>query len=159
MTKSSIHNHLVDIVFAALTLAILVGISIPLLMFSTDKEPPSMTAKPDTVDTLGASSQAYPTAGYLGYSTEESNDLGGSSQISGQRIVWISHSGLRGGNSQGSTPLEVLNATAARLRHLQNTLQSSNDQAKALFQVEKAIEALQGKPDIAIPLTEAIDQP
>lgn len=71
------------------------------------------------------------------------NDLGGTSVLSNATsIKWRSEFYS---NSQGATVLEVIKAAAERMQQLQQTPQASNTNARALWELRKAIDLMEGK--------------
>jgi hypothetical protein len=70
-------------------------------------------------------------------------DLGGRSIVSpNSTIHWRSAGAV---DSEGATVVGVLNATAARLSHLQQTPAANDKYARALFDIVKALDTLEGK--------------
>jgi hypothetical protein len=70
-------------------------------------------------------------------------DMGGRSIVSpNSTINWQSAGAI---DSEGATIEAVLNATAARLSHLQQTPAANDRYAQALFEVVKALDILEGK--------------
>ena len=71
----------------------------------------------------------------------------GISHGNGVHIIW---NGLEVSNGVGVE--DVLELAAERLQHLQGTPQSSDQQAKALFEVLEAIDVLQGTNTVTAPV-------
>lgn len=70
-------------------------------------------------------------------------DLGGRSIVSpNSTINWKSAGAV---DSEGATVVDVLNATAARLSHLQQTPAANDKNARALFDIVKALDTLEGE--------------
>ena len=70
------------------------------------------------------------------------NDLGGVSHVSPSTVIhWRAESRI---DSEGASVAAVLEAVAVRLSAIQNTPQASDANARALWEVMKALEVLEG---------------
>jgi hypothetical protein len=71
------------------------------------------------------------------------NDLGGTSVLSSATAIkWRSEFYT---NSKGASVLEVVKAAADRIQQLQRTPQASDTNARALWELRKAIDIMEGK--------------
>lgn len=70
-------------------------------------------------------------------------DIGGTSIVSPNSTIHWRSVGVV--DSEGCTVESVLNATAARLSHLQQTPAANDRYAQALFEIVKALDILEGK--------------
>jgi len=77
----------------------------------------------------------------------EGRSPGGFGTGPGVRIEWMGSTMPRGAN-----PLDVMKLTASRMTHLQQTPEASDNQAKALFALLEAIDALEGSNEVSAPV-------
>lgn len=82
------------------------------------------------------------------------NDLGGTSVLSSSTVIkWRSEFYT---NSQGATVIEIVKAAADRMQRLQRTPQASDTNARALWELRKAIDIMEGKDSLPVsPLEDA----
>lgn len=67
----------------------------------------------------------------------------------GFAIDWTGGDETTAGYQVGAEPVDVLQACAARMQHLQTTAAGSDANAKALFAVLQAIDALEGTSEVS----------
>jgi hypothetical protein len=85
-----------------------------------------------------------PTHRFL--TTSFGNDYGGESQASpNTKIRWAPVTLSPGVQSEGATVADVLAACVARMSQIQKTPQASDTNARALWEVQKAMDLLNGQ--------------